>query len=503
MHAHRVLPLPRHRPAREPASPIAGITTVLVAIGWLLVVLAATMLLPLLADLLQGSRDWQGFFLSAAASLFVGVTLLLGCRHEGGPLDLRAAFLLTTLTWVAVAAFGSLPFHFGTTRLSFTDAVFETVSGLTTTGSTVMTGLDTAPRGILLWRSILQLLGGIGIIVVALVMLPFLRVGGMQLFRTESSDRSEKLLPHTGSMVSRLLTVYLGLALLCTLALRACGLDLFDAVNHAFTAVSTGGFGTRDASVGAFANPAAEWVLILFMFLGALPFMRYVAFLQGRPDMLWRDSQVRLLLALCLLAAAGLAAWQVAGAGRAPLEALRASLFAVVSVITTTGFATEDYQLWGAPALAVFLALTVMGGCTGSTSGGIKMFRFEILWVSATLYVQSLILPSRVTRPRYGGRPLDNEIIIAVLSFVFFFMGTWGMFSVVLGALGLDLVTAITAAATALANVGPGLGGVIGPAGNFQPLSDSVKWVLTLAMLMGRLEFFTLLVLLHPAFWRR
>ncbi|MDF1584959.1 TrkH family potassium uptake protein [Marinimicrococcus flavescens] len=489
--------------ARAAGRGLLGIETVLVAIGWLLVVLALSMLLPMIADLFQDHPDWTGFLASSGISLFSGVALLLACRRDSGPLDLRAAFLLTTLTWVAVAAFGSLPFQLGAVDLSLTDAVFETVSGLTTTGSTVMTGLDTAPRGILLWRSILQLLGGIGIVVVALVMLPFLRVGGMQLFRTESSDRSEKLLPHTGAMVSRLLTVYLGLALLCILALRACGLSLFDAVNHAFTAVSTGGFGTRDASIGAFANPAAEWVLVLFMFLGALPFMRYVAVLQGRPDMFWNDSQIRLLLGICAVAALALALWLVLARDRSLLDALRAAAFTVVSVITTTGFATEDYQLWGAPPIAVVLALTIMGGCTGSTAGGIKMFRFEILWISATLYVQSLILPSRVTRPHYAGRPVDSEIIVAVLSFAFFFMGTWGLFSVVLGALGLDLITAITAAATALANVGPGLGGIIGPAGNFLPLSDPVKWVLTLAMLMGRLEFFTILVLLHPAFWRR
>ncbi|MDX6748913.1 TrkH family potassium uptake protein [Geminicoccaceae bacterium 1502E] len=485
-------------PTRE-----ARYTTVLIAVGWLLIVLALSMLLPMTADLFDDHPNWWGFLGSSAISLFVGVLLLLSCRREAGPVDVRTAFLLTTLTWVAVAAFASLPFQLGTVGLRPADAIFETVSGLTTTGSTVMSGLEEMPRGILLWRSILQLQGGIGIILVALIMLPFLRVGGMQLFRRESSDRSEKLLPHTGSIVSRLLTVYLGMAVLCVLALRACGFSLFDAVNHSFTGVSTGGFGTRDASVGAFENPAAEWVLIGFMFLGALPFMRYVAVLQGRPDMLWRDTQIRLFATICVCASLGLAFWLVAAHERAPLDALRAATFNTVAVITGTGFASEDYQLWGAPAIAVFLALMIMGGCTGSTTGGIKMFRFEILWTASTLYVQSLILPSRVARPHYGGRPIDNEIIFAVLSFVFFFIGMWGVFTVLLAALGLDLVTAISGAATAIANVGPGLGGIIGPSGNFSPLSDPVKWVLSLAMLMGRLEFFTVIALLHPAFWRR
>lgn len=500
MPVHQTLHRPR---SAATTSRETRFTTVLVAIGWLLIVLAFSMLLPMTADLFDDHPNWWGFLGSAAISLFTGVLLLLSCQRDVGPVDVRTAFLLTSLTWVAVAAFASLPFQIGTLGLAPPDAIFETVSGLTTTGATVLSGLEEMPRGILLWRSILQLQGGIGIILVALIMLPFLRVGGMQLFRRESSDRSEKLLPHTGSIVSRLLTAYLGLVTLCVLALRAAGLDLFDAVNHAFTGVSTGGFGTRDESVGAFDNAAVEWVLVLFMFLGALPFMRYVAALQGRPEMLWRDSQVRLFASICLVASVALALWLVAAHQREPLDALRSAAFNTVSVITGTGFASEDYQLWGAPAIAAFLALMIMGGCTGSTTGGIKMFRFEILWTSASIYVQSLILPSRVARPQYAGRPIDNEIIIAVLSFVFFFMGMWGVFTVVLAALGLDLVTAISGAATAIANVGPGLGGIIGPSGNFKPLSDPVKLVLSLAMLMGRLEFFTVIALLHPAFWRR
>jgi trk system potassium uptake protein TrkH len=269
------------------------------------------------------------------------------------------------------------------------------------------------------------------------------------------------------------------------------------------TTVSTGGFSTRDASIGAFANPAVEWVLILFMLLGALPFMRFLAILQGRAHLFWQDGQIRVFLAIVLSVASALAAWLVLGEGRAVHEACRAALFNSVSVITTTGFASEDYQLWGAPVLGLFLAITVLGACTGSTSGGIKIFRVQILWTASLLYVQSLILPSRVVRPRYAGRPIDQELIGSVLSFVFFFIGSWGVFTVLLAALGLDVVTAISGAATALANVGPGLGEIIGPAGNFRTLSDPVKWVLVLAMLLGRLEFFTLLVLFHPAFWRR
>ena len=473
------------------------------AVGWLLLLLAGAMVLPMAVDLADGHPDWKGFAGGVLLTSFVGVALLLATRGPLPPIDLRTGFLLTSLTWAAVAWFATLPFELGSVDLSVTDAVFETVSGLTTTGATVIVGVDAAPRGLLLWRSLLQFVGGAGIVLIGLVMLPFLRIGGMQLFRTESSDKSDKLLPSTGALVARLLGVYLVLVTACTIALTTVGLDLFDAVNHAMTAVSTGGFSTRDASIGAFANPAVEWVLILFMLLGALPFVRFLAILQGRGRLFWQDGQIRVFIGIVLAVASALTAWLVFGLGRPLPEAFRAALFNSVSVITTTGFVSEDYQLWGAPVLGLFLAITVLGACTGSTAGGIKVFRVQILWTASLLYVQSSILPSRVTRPRYAGRPIDQELIGSVLSFVFFFIGSWGVFTVLLSALGLDLLTAVSGAATALANVGPGLGEIIGPAGNFQSLRDPAKWLLVLAMLLGRLEFFTLLVVLHPAFWRR
>lgn len=487
-----------------PTHTVGGdVSLVLSAVGWLLVVLSLAMLLPAAVDAANHERDWRAFVSSSAFTMFFGALLVLTCRRSHAEPQLRTAFLLTGMTWLAVAVFGSLPFQLGHYNLSFTDAVFETMSGITTTGSTVIVGLDKAPPGLLLWRSLLQLLGGVGIVLISVVMLPFLRIGGMQLFRTESSDRSAKLLPSMRALMSRILLVYLGLVFFCTLALDVAGFTLFDAFNHAAATISTGGFSTSDGSVGGFANPTAEWIIVLFMIAGALPMVRFVALLQGRGEMLLRDSQIRLFLALALLATGVLAVWLMLALDQRFADALRLAAFNAVSVMTTTGFATTDYQLWGSPAVALFLALTIVGGCTGSTAGGIKTFRFEILWLSARLYLTSLFLPSRVARPRYEGRPVDPEVITGVLSFVFFFMGSWGLLTVILGALGLDLITAISAAATALANVGPGLGGIIGPAGNFKTLSDPVKWVLTLAMLLGRLEFFTLLVLLHPAFWRR
>ncbi len=480
-----------------------GLSTVSFAIGCQLMLLAVAMLPSMAVDYLGGSADWAGFLAASAITFVTGSLLVLTTLGTTEPLPLKSAFALTSLSWLAAAFFGAIPFELGPFHLSLADALFESISGLTTTGSTVITGLDTAPHGLLLWRSSLQWLGGIGIVVTALVMLPFLRVGGMQLFRTESSDRSEKLLPSMTSIVRQIVAAYVVLTLACALSLFLVGFTAFEAVNHAFTTLATGGFSTRDTSVGGFANPAAEWIMTLFMAAAALPFMRYVAVANGRPELLLRDSQVRTFFGILGIAILVLASWLVVGLGRPWPEALRAAAFNATSVMTTTGFASEDYTLWGAPAIAFFLALTIVGGCTGSTAGGIKIFRFEILWTSARLYVMSLFLPSRVSRPRYAGRPVDTEIIVAVLSFVFFFMGTWGLTTVLMGALGADLVTAISASATALANVGPGLGPLVGPAGNFQPLTDPMKWLLSVAMLLGRLEFFTVLVLLHPDFWRR
>lgn len=495
----------RLRPPAEDRAGRAGASyaTVVHAVGWLLVVLAGAMVAPAGFDLADRNPDWKGFAAAAVLTGFVGVGLVLASRRPEPSLDVRTAFLLTASSWLVVSFFGALPFVFGVAHLSLTDAVFETVSGLTTTGSTVITGLDTAPRGLLLWRALLQWMGGIGIVVVGLVILPFLRVGGMQLFRTESSDRSEKILASTAAIAARMLALYAALTALCFLALRACGFGLFDALTHAMTALSTGGYSTRDASIGAFANPAAEWVLIVAMLAGALPFGRYLAVLHGRPRLFLEDPQIRLLLVIVVSVAASLALWLVLAGERGLADAIRAALFATVSVLTTTGFGAEDWQNWGTPVLGLFLLVTVLGGCTGSTAGGIKIFRVQILGSAALAYLASLVHPNRVVPMRWGGRPIEPDLLIAVASFVFFFIGSWAVFTVVLSALGLDLLTAISGAATALANVGPGLGPVIGPTGTFAPLPDPAKWVLALAMLLGRLEFFTLLVLLHPAFWRR
>lgn len=479
-----------------------GLATVVYALGWQLAILAIAMLAPLGVDFAAGSPDWVGFATASGICLFTGCALLLAAHRKRHELPLRAAFLLTVASWVVIASFASLPFHFGRYELALTDALFEAVSGLTTTGATVVVGLDDAPPGFLLWRSLLQWIGGIGIVVMALVLLPFLRIGGMQLFRSESSDRTDKILPTTAGFIARIVGIYVLLTTITMIALALAGMSFFDALNHALTAIATGGFSTRDASIGAFASPAIEIVVLVAMIAASLPYARYVALTAGRPELFLRDSQIRWFLVLLATSTAFVALWLVLAHGRAIPDALLAAAFAVTSVVTTTGYAAEDWSAWSEALTPFFLILTVTGGCTGSTAGGIKILRFEILSMALADHLARLGSPRRVTQLLYDGRPLEPETVRAVASFVFVFAVSWGVFAVLLGLTGLDMVTALSAAATALANVGPGLGEIIGPAGNFRPLGETAEWLLIIAMLLGRLEFFTVLVLLHPEFWK-
>ncbi len=490
------------RPSR-PVRAAVDARVALLVVGIVLSVLALGMLPSMAADLAAGNDDWQVFAVSALVTLFVGVALVLENRHAvPRHLGAREAFLLTSLVWFATSLFAALPLRLSALGLSWSDAVFEAVSGLTTTGSTVLVGLDTMPPGILLWRAMLQWIGGIGIIVMGVAVLPMLNVGGMQLVRTESSDLSEKALPRAGQVAASIGAVYLLLTLACALAYGLAGMGTFEAVVHAMTTLATGGFSTRDASLGAFGSPAIEWIAILFMVLGSLPFVLYVLAVRGRADRLLRDVQVRWFLGLLAAATLALALWVWAALDLAPAEGLRQALFTVVSLVTTTGYATVDYGQWGTFATIALFFLMSVGGCTGSTAGGIKAFRFAVLYAVARVQIHRLLQPSGVFPALYGDRPITDATATSVLAFVFLFALAFALVAVGLGLMGLDYLTAMSASLTALANVGPGLGPEIGPAGNFAGLPDAAKWLLAFAMLLGRLELFTVLVLFVPAFWR-
>ena len=470
-------------------------------LGLLLLALAVIMLVPAVVDLAQGSDDWRSFVLAAGTTGFVGGLAVLATREtQRFQLDIRQGFLLTTLAWLIVPAFATLPF----TRLgySYTDAYFEAMSGLTTTGSTVFVGLDALPPGILLWRSLLQWVGGIGIIVMAIVLLPFLRIGGMQLFRTESSEQSEKIVPRAFHMVAGIGAIYAGLTVLCAILYGIVEMSPFDAINHAMATLSTGGYSTHDASFGHFTRPVTHWLGAAFMLAGALPFVAYLRLVRGDRRALVDDPQVRALVVFFVVVIGSTGTWVALTQDVDIEEAFRLAAFNIVSVVTTTGFASTDYTLWGPGAVALFFVIMFLGSCAGSTSGAIKVYRHLIIWQLIRAKLQRLTSQHQVIPLRYGGRKIPEEVPSAVLAFVAALLGTTALFTIALGFLGLDLVTALSASATAITNVGPGLGPIIGPAGNFASLPDAAKWLLCLAMMLGRLEIFTVLLLFTPAFWR-
>lgn len=472
-------------------------------IGALLVALSVVMLVPVLAEIVARSNDWQAFLSSAVVTGFVGGALMLANQTDERDLTHRATFIVTTLGWLSVSAFSALPFAFSEVDMNYTDAFFEAMSGITTTGSTVMSGLDRTPPGILLWRSLIQWIGGVGIILTAVAILPFLRVGGMQLFRTESSDRSEKVLPRPGQIAVAIGEVYLLLTLLCALAYIVGGMTAFDALNHAMTTISTGGYSTHDASFGYFSNRFIHWASIIFMISGALPLALYVQTLRGAGETLWNDQQVKGFIAMLVGVSVVMALWLAARGDYGFFEALTLTAFNVTSVVTTTGFASTDYTLWGPFSVMAFFLLTFLGGCTGSTSGGLKMFRLQILALLFKSQVRQTLYPHVAQTMRYADRTVNREIVFSVALFVFVFMGSILVAALAIAAFGVDFVTALSSSAQAFANVGPGLGPIVGPAGNFATLPDGPKLILSFAMLLGRLELLTILVMFSKDYWER
>jgi len=475
---------------------------IFLVVGILLAILAVSMLLPAAADAIVGNPDWQVFVVASALTLFVGIALALTTRASGLKLSLRQAFVMTTVSWLALTLFAALPFMFSELELSFTDAFFEAMSGVTTTGSTVITGLDSVPPGILMWRALLQWLGGIGIIVMAIGLLPMLRVGGMQLFRMESSETTEKAMPRVAELAMAIGGIYVALTLVWTALYWWAGMTGFEALIHSMTTIATGGYSTSDGSIGHFDSVLIDIIATGGMIVGSLPFLLYLRTVQGDYGALTRDSQVQWFFSIVGLAVLTASMFLWLEGGFEPLSALRYGMFNVVSIITGTGYATSDYWLWGGFAGPIFFYIMFIGGCAGSTTCGIKIFRFQVLWAATVTQFNHLLQPHGVFIPYYNNRPIPDEVITSVLSFFFVFGVCFALLAVGLGMLGLDYVTAISSAATALANVGPALGPIVGPAGTFQPLPDAAKWLMSAGMLLGRLELFTVLILFSRAFWR-
>ena len=470
-------------------------------LGIFLITLAVAMLVPMLTLLaFERTDDLQAFVWSSLITAGCGVALVAPGRPANTNLRPRDMYFLTTVSWVTVCFFSALPLML-VQHISYSDAFFETMSGITTTGATVLSGLDDASPGLLIWRSLLHWLGGIGFIGMAIAILPLLRVGGMRLFQTESSDWSEKVMPRSYVAGRYLIAIYVVFTIAAFMAFWATDMSPFDAINHAMSTVATGGFSTSDSSLGKF-SPSAQWVAVFFMLLGSLPFGLYIATLRGHHSALFSDQQVRGFILMLALTSLSFSLWYWLNHDSSLLDSLRIVTFSVVSVVTTTGFAVDDYTQWGGFAVMVFFYLTFLGGCSGSTSGGLKMFRFQVAYALLRANLKQLVHPRAIIRQQYNGHTLDEEIVRSILTFSFFITMTIGLLALCLAMLGLDPITALTGAASAVCNVGPGLGPIIGPAGNFSTLPDAAKWLLSVGMLLGRLEIITVLVMLTPSFWR-
>ena len=473
---------------------------VLFVVGMMLMALAIAMLVPALASHADEHVLRFPFLISAAATAAVGGASIIVGWDRRDRINIREAFLTTATAWAMACLAGALPMYTAG-QVSFTDAMFESMSGLTTTGSSIFPSVENLPVGILLWRSILNWIGGIGVIGMAIMIMPFLRVGGMQLFRAESSDRSQKIVARPLQLSLSLFWIYFVLTVMCGFAYWAGGMSPFDAVNHAMATLATGGFSTHDASFGYYPGHGVKWVGVIFMALGSLPFVLFIKAMKGDWSSLVRDQQVQGFLILLIIATSLMTLWLWHGS--IPLDAaFTHAAFNVASIISTTGFASGDYTLWGTFPAGLFFLLTFLGGCTGSTAGAIKMFRIQIMLLVAHEQVRRLILPNLLFSRTYNEEPVTDEVLRSVIAFVFAYIAAVGLVALGLASFGLDLVTSLSGAATAIGNVGPGLGPIIGPYGNFSSLPDGAKWLLVLGMLLGRLEFFTVLVIFTRTFWR-
>ncbi len=469
--------------------------------GLFLSILSLGMVLPMLADFYFGYDDWKVFFICIIITAFFGGALILSTMGHQFNVSTKQAFLLTNSVWIVLPAFGALPFWFSSLEMSITDSFFEAMSGITTTGSTVIVGLDYAPAGILLWRAILQWLGGIGIIIMAMSVLPFLKVGGMQIFKTELSE-DEKALPRTAQLANSIAIIYIGLSIICALLYMAVGLEMFDAIAHSMTTISTGGFSTFDTSFSHYQGAGPETVAVTFMILGGLPFVLYLKAVRGNLRPLFIDSQVHWFLAILAIAVTVTMSYLFFQQDMSLSESFRRSSFNVVSVMTGTGYGNGDYNAWGGFAVSMFFFLMVVGGCAGSTSCGIKIFRFQVLHAVTKVQINKLLHPNGVFIPHYNGKPMPRDVPSSVMGFFFVYALGFSFLAIALSYVGLDFITAMSGAATSISNVGPGLGDIIGPTGTFKPLPDSAKWILSAGMFLGRLELFAVLVMLSPHFWK-
>ena len=473
--------------------------TVFFTLGILQIILGIFMLIPLIAQFFYKEID-SSFFGSSIVTIIFGTLFFLSNLDHDRKLNLQQAFLLTALSWLSIAIFGSLPFIFSSIDFSFTNAFFESMSGITTTGSTIISNLENMPKGILLWRALLQWLGGIGIIVMAITLMPIMNVGGMQLFKISNNDSSEKILPKSKEIALRLIYIYTVLTFLCGISYKFLGMNVFDSLTHSMTTIATGGFSNYNESIGFFNSLSIEISAMIFIILGSLPFIAYIKFLSGNKKIFFSDIQIRSFLKIIIVSIVILLIYLTLN--NSQQTNLRNISFNTVSILTGTGYVNAQFDNWGGFPLILFLVLMFIGGCAGSTTCGIKIFRLQILYSFISIQLKKIIYPKGVFIMKYDQNPVDNKFIASIISFIYMYILIFFILTALLSLTGLDFITSVSGAATSISNVGPGLGSIIGPNGNFSSLPDISKWILSLGMILGRLELFAILVLFLPSFWR-
>ena len=476
--------------------------TVFYTLGTLQIILGVFMLIPVIIQLIYSEID-SGFVSASIITIIFGVLFFLSNLDHNKNIDLPQAFILTALSWLSIAIFGSLPFIFSELNLSFTDAFFESMSGITTTGSTILTDIDSAPKAILLWRAILQWLGGIGIILMAITLMPIMNIGGMQLFKISSNDNAEKILPKSKEVSFRLIIIYSLLTFVCAIFYKLFGMSYFDSLTHSMTTIATGGFSNYNNSIGYFNSTLIEINAIIFIILGSIPFISYIKYLNGDKKVFYKDAQINFFIKTIVISVLIIFTFLIFNNSDSGLLLFRHVIFNVVSILTGTGYVTTNYSDWGGFPLIFFLILMFIGGCAGSTACGLKIFRIHILYKFFVMQLKKFIYPRGVFVLKYGDNLLNDKFISSIISFVFLYIVIFFLITALLSISGLDFITAISGAATSISNVGPGLGGMIGPNGNFSILPDFSKWILSAGMILGRLELFAIIVLFIPSFWRR
>ncbi len=472
-------------------------------LGLLLCIESFALLIPMFFDYINNNQDWKQFFFISCLTFLIGLVLYVGFKKEKMKINLRQAFLLTILSWFVIALFGSLPFIYSSSALNFTNAFFESVSGITTTGSTVILKLDELTEGILIWRSLLQWFGGIGIIVLAIAILPTLQIGGMQLLHMEHDDPYEKTLPKINKFILEIVILYVSLTILCFFGYYFFGMNAFDSLIHSMTTISTGGFSNKSLSFAYFDSYALENISVIFMILGSLPFVVFIKFIHDQKISIFKDDQIKLFVFLLISIIIITLIWLKNYLNIDWLDALRLTTFNITSILTGTGFTSSNYNNWGSFGLIIILMIMFIGGCAGSTTGGIKVFRFQILFRGVRLQIKKLTQPHAVFLVKFNKKTVTENTYTSIISFFFIYVLLFILSSIILSFLGSDFLTALSASASAISNVGPGIGEIVGPNGNYSNINDISKWVLALTMLIGRLEIFTILVLFSKNFWKK